>query len=184
MNVGRLLAIAQLTVAVALLPTDASAQGRNTANTLKLDHPDNRPTATIADMAWLAGNWEGEAFGGTFEEIWGAPADGTMIGMYRLVHEGATTLYEFQLIEEEAGSLVLKVKHFDADLRAWEEKEEYVSFPLVKLTENAVYFEGLTLIRVGEDQLQSFIVISRAGEVEEVELAYRRTNGSHEGISY
>ena len=101
-----------------------------------------------------------------------------MIGMYRLVHEGATTLYEFQLIEEEAGSLVLKVKHFDADLRAWEEKEDYVSFPLVKLTKSAVYFEGLTLIRVGEDQMQAFIVISRAGEVEEVELTYRRTINS------
>ena len=73
MKFGRLLAIAPLGVALAVLPTYAFAQSRHTANTFKLDHPDNRPTATIGDMAWLAGNWEGEAFGGTFEEIWGAP---------------------------------------------------------------------------------------------------------------
>lgn len=161
------------------LAAPAHAQSARTANTLVLDDRTARPAATIADLAWLAGDWEGEAFGGTFTETWGAPTAGTMVGMYRLMHDGETTLYELELIAEEADSLVLKVKHFDPDFSAWEEKSEFLSFPLVKVTDDAVYFEGFTLRRVDDHTVRGFLVTTaRDGSVSEVELTYRRV-GSH-----
>jgi hypothetical protein len=50
-----------LLLAVGLFSQSAIAQERLTENTLKLN-PDKKSTAaTIADMAWLAGHWTGDA---------------------------------------------------------------------------------------------------------------------------
>ena len=168
-----------LAIAGALGVTPTLAQSASTEHTLKSDDPDKRPPASIDDIAWLAGSWEGEAFGGTFEEVWTPPSVGTMTGLFKLMHGGQVTLYEIELIVEEAGSLELRVKHFTREFSAWEEKDEYVSFPLVKLIDEAAYFEGMTIRRVSEDQLQVFLVTTESGEVSEVELTYRRVRGHH-----
>ena len=157
-----------------LLPATGFAQSTRTENTLQLDDPDERRAATIEDVAWLAGTWEGEAFGGTFEEVWTEPSLGTMVGSYKLMHGEEITLYEIELIAEEAGSLVLKVKHFGPEFAAWEEKKEHLSFPLVKLTDDAIYFQGFTLRRIDEDRVQAFIVRTSGDQVSDAELTYRR----------
>ena len=36
---------------------------------------------------------------------------------------------------------MLKVKHFNPDFSAWEERAEFVPFPLVKLEKNVAYFQ-------------------------------------------
>jgi hypothetical protein len=33
-------------------------------------------------LSWLAGQWHGEAFGGTCEETWTPPSGGSMVGTY------------------------------------------------------------------------------------------------------
>ncbi len=152
----------------------ALGQGRNTQNTLKLDDPTSRPAATIESVAWLVGSWKGEAFGGTFEETWTAASSGTMVGMFKLMHNNRPTMYEFVLIVEEKSSLSVQLKHFNADLSGWEEKDKFISFPLVKLTANAVYFDGLTYRRDGPDRLKVYVVIENDGVVQEEELLFHR----------
>ena len=164
---------------VMLLSCFAMAQSRNTENTLKLDDPASRPMATIASVAWLAGTWQGKAFGGEVEEVWTLPSAGTMAGLFKLVHKGKPTMYEFELIIEEADSLSIRLKHFNADLSGWEEKNHFVSFPLVKLSENVAYFDGLTYRRVGADKLQVYVAIEHNGKVEEEELLLQRVNNKH-----
>ncbi len=161
-------------VVTACLASAAAAQSRNTEHTLKLDDPDSRPPATIADVAWMAGSWQGEAFGGAVEEVWTPPSAGTMAGMFKLVSGGSPALYEFQLIVEEEGSLILKLKHYGADFSGWEDKDEFVSFPLVKLTEDAAFFSGLTYRRAGPDELEVHVAIERDGKQHEERLALRR----------
>jgi hypothetical protein len=101
----------------ALLPSLALAQSKQTANTLKLDARENMPKATIADAAWLAGHWAGEGLGGFAEEVWSPPHGNSMMGMFRVVgKDGKVTLHEILTLVERDGSLVLKLKHFDADL--------------------------------------------------------------------
>ena len=46
---------------------------------------------------------------------------------------------------EEEGTLVLRLKHFNADLTGWEEKDGMLIFRLVAAEPCAAYFHALTL---------------------------------------
>jgi hypothetical protein len=59
------------------------AQSVRTEHTFALDDPENRPPATLDEVSWFAGSWSGEAFGGTFEEVWNPPSEGSMVGMFK-----------------------------------------------------------------------------------------------------
>jgi hypothetical protein len=147
---------------------------------LSLDSRAERPAAKLDDVSFLAGAWAGEGFGGTFEEVWTRPAAGSMVGLFKLMQDGAPTIYEIQTITEEEGSLVWKVKHFNSDFTAWEDKAEFVSFQLVKIEEGAAYFDGLTLMRDGEN-LVVYLATSEKGATHEEELVYRPLSLETEG---
>jgi hypothetical protein len=126
------------------------------------------PPATIDDIAWLAGHWKGTGLGGMAEDVISPPADGQMMGMFRhLKADGSINFYEFYLFSEKGGSLTQRLKHFSLPLSSWEEKDEYVEFPLVEITEKAAYFDGLTYemtvsgglrvgVRIAEDTVAVF----------------------------
>jgi hypothetical protein len=63
-------------------------------------------SATLADLAWLAGCWEGREGDATLEEIWSRPSGGSMLGMSRKVKENRTVSFEFMQFREENGRLV------------------------------------------------------------------------------
>ena len=153
-----------------------AAQSLKTEHTHQLDDADNRPAAGLEDVAWLVGSWSGEAFGNTFEEVWNPPSAGTMVGMFKLLDEGRVVFYELMLLVEEEGSLSLKVKHFNDDFTAWEDKEDYVRFRLVKFDENTVHFTGLSFHRINKDEIHAFIALHHEGEVREEKLVYRRSD--------
>lgn len=132
-------------------------------NTVRLPAGAAGPPATVADLAWLVGHWKGTGLGGVSEEIWAEPVGGVMMGMYRLVLKGEPSFYEFMHLSEDRGSLVLKLKHFNPDLTAWEEKDRFVSFPLVKLGTNEAYFSGLTFRLTSPDRLEIYLAM-RSGE--------------------
>ena len=155
-----------------------SAQTRHTEHTLKLDDPAHRPAATIDQLAWLAGTWEGEAFGGRFEEYWSVPTVGTMPGTFKLVHDEVVTFYEFAVFVEEEGSLALKLKHFNPDMAGWEEKGDYVTFRLVEITDEGAFFSGLSYRRRGPDRVLVHLALRRQGELIEEEMTFRRVTDS------
>jgi hypothetical protein len=160
-----------------ILGTSVSAQAigeRETANTLRAPAGSVGPPATLEAMKWLVGQWKGTGLGGVSEEIWSEPAGGVMMGMYRLVVNGKPSFYEFIHLAEENGSLVMKLKHFNADLTAWEEKERFVTFRLVKLGADEAYFSGLTFRR-SVDRLQVFLALrDKEGKVREEEFRMER----------
>lgn len=156
------------------------AQSQNTPHTLSLDRPENMPAATIDDMAWIAGHFQGEALGGSFEEVWAPPFGGAMMGMFKVFRDGAVVFYELLTIVEESNSLNLRLRHFNADLTGWEEKDESQSFPLVELTQNAAFFDGITFRRLDQNTIRVFVAVEQSdGETEELEFEYHRLqNGS------
>ena len=85
--------------------------------------PAQSSRTTLADLAWLEGSWGGDALGGHCEEIWSPPAGGSMMGMFRLVSKDKTSLFEFLVFEETSAGVNLHFKHFDPDLKPWEEGE-------------------------------------------------------------
>ena len=144
-------------------------------NTRRWDRKEAMPAARIADVAWIAGHWSGEAFGGTAEEIWSSPSGDSMMGMYKMVKDGAVVFYEFLVIVEESNSLMLRLKHFDSRLSGWEEKEDSIEFPLVEYTSNEAFFDGLTFRKVDDDTLEAFVLLKHEdGGLEEVGFHYRR----------
>ena len=120
----------------------------------KLEPGAASPSAEIADIAWLQGRWVGEGLGGTAEDLIASPVDGEMMGMFRHVKaDGTINFYEFYLFAEANGSLTQRLKHFSRPLRSWEDKDEFVEFPLVAIEDDAVYFDGLTYRREPDDGL-------------------------------
>lgn len=111
------------------------------------------PAASIAGLAWLVGQWEGPGVGGApAQESWSSAFGGTMAGTFvQQDGEGGIQFYEFIQIAEEAGSLVVRLKHFNADMTGWEEKDDFVSFPLIAQEGDSWFFNGLTFRREGED---------------------------------
>ncbi len=133
------------------------------------------PKATLSDVAWIAGSWEGLAFGGQVQEVWAPPLGDSMMCAFKLVVDGKVEFYALCQIKEENGSLVLRLKHFNGDLTAWEEKDETVDFRLVKIKRNIAYFDGFTVERVSRDKINMHVMISKAGEESEVTFNYSRT---------
>jgi len=148
------------------------SQSKLTEHTLALDKPENAASASIEDFAWLAGRWDGKGFGGDVEETWSPILGGTMVGTFRLVNEEGPDFYELLLLAPEGNSVAYKVKHFHPDFTGWEEKDELISFPLVKMTQDAVYFHGLTLQRLGDKCIHYLAIGQKDGTHKEVSLEY------------
>lgn len=161
----------------------ANAQSPNTEHTLELDNPNARPTASFADVEWMLGSWQGDAFGGRVEEDWQAASGGTMVGFFKLVREGEASLYEFMMVVEDGDSLEMRLKHFEADFSAWEDKAEYVSFPLVRLGEESAYFDGLTYRRVDRDRMIVYVSIGEEKEEAKIEFVRRERASALSGPS-
>ena len=104
----------------------------------------------IHDYSWLVGHWKGDGFGGVSEEVWTAPADGTMMGMYRHLMDRKLNFYEFLLLDQEG----MKLKHFHPDLKGWETKDEYVTFPLVEFSKDKLVFKGLIFERKSDTEME------------------------------
>jgi len=134
-----------------------------------------RPAASLADVAWLVGTWQGEGLGGFTEDIWAEPRAGAMPGLFRVVKDGHVLFYEILTFVESEGSLELRLKHFHADLRGWEEKDEVRSFPLVERGERDLFFAGITFTRLGDDEFECVVAIrSGDGAAREEPFRYRR----------
>jgi hypothetical protein len=101
-----------------------------------------KPRATIQNIAWLEGSWKCDNDWGTSEASWTSPAGGSMACIYRLVAKGKPVFYEFVIISEFNETLVCKIKHFNPDMTGWEEKGQAVDFPLLKISDDEVVFNG------------------------------------------
>lgn len=147
----------------------------NAQNTLTLGEGESGPEASIDQVAWIEGHWRAEALGGVAEEYWSAPAGNAIMGMFRLLRNDRTVFYEIFTITEESGSLMLRLKHFNPDLKGWEEKDETVDFPLVKISAEGVWFDGLTMLKADSDNMVVYVRSeSQDGTVSELVFPYKR----------
>jgi hypothetical protein len=164
-----------LCITVLLLSVYGFAQTMQTANTMKLDEGKTGEKATIQDMKRLAGTWHGEGLGGTVEEVYSQAQDGTMMGMFRFLEKGKTVFYELITVLEEKGTLIVKLKHFNANLSGWEEKDKTVDFPFVKKDKNRMYFAGQTFEFIGKNKLIIYVAMhDKDGKVSEESFSYTR----------
>jgi len=102
----------------------------------------------------LVGHWEGEAFGGVFEEVWQPPSAGSMCGTFKLIVNEKVSFYEIFIITIDSSGPNLNLKHFNADLTGWEEKDEVVNFPFISFNDNELQFDGLIYRKTSDETMQ------------------------------
>jgi hypothetical protein len=143
-------------------------------NILQFNEAAGSPKADLEAVAWIAGHWRGEAFGGIAEEIWTPPLGGSMMAAFKVTVDGKVKFYELETIMEQGDTLVLKLKHFSSNLHGWEEKKETVDFKLVKVMDEKVYFDGMTFEKVGADRMNVYVLTGDDGQEKETRFAYDR----------
>lgn len=128
---------------------------------------------TLQDLAFITGNWRGEAGGKQIEEIWSAPESGSMTGMYREMQGGKTTFYEFLTIEATENEPALLIDHYEPGLRGWEDKSKPAGFHIKDfLPAGEVVFESndprnpllITYSRTGKNTMDVLIERKRSGQ--------------------
>jgi len=144
----------------------SATQAKDGVDVRSLADGETAPSAMLDDIRWLAGYWVGEGLGGQSADLIAPPAGGQMMGAFRqLKTDGAPHFYEFYLFAEENDSIVLRLKHFTPEMIGWEEKAEYVEFPLVSIEERAVYFDGVTFAMTSELEMQAAAMVEGQGVI-------------------
>lgn len=96
--------------------------------------------ASVQQLAWLTGAWQGTFQTDEVDEYWSHAGAGTIVGVYRWVRDGAPWLYEMMLIEQEEDGVVARFKHFDPGLKGKEEPDQHYGFNLVQLEGDSAIF--------------------------------------------
>ncbi|WP_155806065.1 DUF6265 family protein [Erythrobacter litoralis] len=134
--------VSRLTIGLVALATPLAAQETRVGEEGFIS-----PPATLEQMDWLIGQWVGDGIGGApAMESWLPPTGGTMVGTFvQQSADGPIHFTEHLYLMEEEGTLVLRLKHFHADLKGWEEKDDMLTFRLVAIEPCAAFFHALTL---------------------------------------
>lgn len=123
--------------------------------------PETALEPKLENIRWIAGNWKGEAFGGITEENWSEPSGDSMMATFKLIVKGKVNFYEIETISEVNNSLILRLKHFNNELKGWETKDETVDFSLIRVTKNKAIFEGMTFESIDENNMVVFVEIKQ-----------------------
>lgn len=89
----------------------------------------------IAQLAWLAGCWEGQTGPVRIEEQWSKPAGGTMLGLSRNMKDGKVIFSEFMRINQDEGKIV-----YTARIGT---KATPTPFGLIRMSPDEAVFENL-----------------------------------------
>ncbi len=90
--------------------------------------------ASLDELSWLSGCWEGRVRDAVIEEIWSKPAGLSMLGLSRTVKNGHTVSFEFMQFRQENDSLVFL---------AQPQGGQRVPFRLIKSVAEEMTFENL-----------------------------------------
>lgn len=139
--------------------------------------------ATIQQVAFIAGQWTGTLGDRHIEQHWMTPIGTSMVAAYRNVQGTEPKLYELLVIEQEAGGLVLRIKHFapGQGLAGRQPQGESVNHRLVKVEGQTAVFEGtgenparVTFTRKSADALDIVVSRLRDGKIVDTVFAYRK----------
>jgi hypothetical protein len=133
------------------------------------------PKTDVSSLSWLAGAWHGTGLqGAKAAEFWSAAAGGQMVAHFQQLNAGgAVQFYEIIVVAPRGDSLEMRIKHFNPDLRGWEERGEFMSFPLVAVEKSTWYFDGLTLRRDSNDQVTYFVRIQDRKDRPATEIVFK-----------
>ena len=102
---------------------------------------DETPPASVADLAWMTGTWSGPVGGGNvLEENWTVPKAGSIQSLVRMTGPNGTSMVELIVIEEEEGTLRLRLQQWDPGMKPRTEGPSVMT--LAEMGENTVAFQA------------------------------------------
>jgi len=107
---------------------------------------------TLADLAWLAGSWQGTWGPRAAQQIWASPGAGVMPGAFQLAESNKTLVIELFTLAETPDGIELRIRHFTPSLVPWE-KDGPTVLRLASADANSAVFENPVN---GEPRTQSF----------------------------
>ena len=90
----------------------------------------------------MTGTWAGPVGAGVLEENWTVPKAGAIQALVRMTADGKTSMVELIVIEEEAGTLMLRLQQWDPGLKPRTSAPS--TMKLLELGERSVKFEAGT----------------------------------------
>lgn len=100
------------------------------------------PKSPLANLAWLAGDWQGQWGQRLAEQHWMPARAGLMVGTFRLVENRKTFVLElFTILEKPGGGVELRLRHFTPELTPWDESRPAL-LHLVASDRNKFVFEN------------------------------------------
>jgi hypothetical protein len=130
------------------------------------------PPASLEDLSWLAGEWLADGITGPAREVYSPPMGGTIAGHFVQSKGDGIMFYEIMTIAQVGPTITYRLKHFHPDLKGWEERDEVREFRFVGRDGDTWYFDGLTISRIGPDQMHGTVKIAQTGK--ELTFKYRR----------
>ena len=118
---------------------------------------DAKDGASVADLGWMTGTWSGPVGGGVLEENWTTPKAGSIQSLVRMTGPGGTSMVELIVIEEEEGTLRLRLQQWDPGMKPRTPEPSVMT--LEEMGDNTVAFRaepdamfaGLRYTRDGEN---------------------------------
>ncbi len=99
--------------------------------------------ASVDDLAWMTGSYAGPiGDGGSLEENWIRPKDGSIAALVRITSDGATSMVELIVVQPEADSLVLHIQQWDTGFAPRAGGAQKMK--LTNLGENTVSFQAVS----------------------------------------
>ena len=144
----------------------------NAQNTLQYNDEKGSPNATLQDVKWLAGNWKGTSPFGLCQENWDEPSGKTMMFCFKMINDNKVTFYELGHIIEKEKTLLLQIKHFSGDLKAWETGEVSENFKFIKIDGSKIYFDGLTYEKISDTEMNIYVYFEKSKE--EVKFSFTK----------
>jgi hypothetical protein len=101
-------------------------------------------TCRLGDLAWMAGVWGGGAGPDQSEERWVVAPGGRLMGSSWSLHtDRPGGFLEISTIQEDAGQVVLRLRHFDTTLvHAREPQDAPMAFTAARCDGSGAVFDG------------------------------------------
>ncbi|MBD3648285.1 MAG: hypothetical protein HUJ31_12730 [Pseudomonadales bacterium] len=129
-------------------------------------------------LSFMTGHWVA-AGDDNYEEVWLAPAAGTLPGSFRWVFPNGRQVLEYLVIEETDEGVFFRFKHFNPNYEAWEKEPN--TYRLTAVDESSATFERVsdnmdvpkTLSYTREGNTLSFVGTGDSEREEPLELNFR-----------
>lgn len=136
-------AVAPIVVAAAALGLGTLSTQPSSPVAPSAPAPPDSPKFTIADVAFLAGSWQGDMGGSFVEEMWSRPQGNNVVGTFRwLKKDGTPAMLEMLAITQESDAVRLRLRHYSAMLHAKEDADKPITLRLSRTGEGLAQFDA------------------------------------------